>query len=51
VAYRNLRFITRHLSRRSRLPLQLFVLPPLRFAVLRRLIMRYRNPLRSMLRG
>ena len=49
-AYRNLRFITRHLARRKRIPLQMFVLPPLRFSGLRRLIMRYRNPLRSMLR-
>jgi hypothetical protein len=51
VAYRNLRFITRHLARRTRIPLQMFVLPALRLAPLRRLVMRYRNPLRSMLRG
>jgi glycosyltransferase involved in cell wall biosynthesis len=51
VAYRNLRFITRHLARRKRIPLQIFVLPPLRFSWIRRLIMRYRNPLRSMLRS
>ena len=49
-AYRNLRYITAHLPRRSRLPLQILMLPPLRLPILRRLIMRYRNPLRSMLR-
>jgi glycosyltransferase involved in cell wall biosynthesis len=49
-AYRNLRFITGYLRLRTRIPLQILMLPPLRIAVLRRLIIRYRNPLRMMLR-
>nr|WP_294551801.1 glycosyltransferase [uncultured Rhodopila sp.] len=50
-AYRNLRFITRHLPLRRRIPLQILVLPALRFSLLRRLIVRYRNPLVSVLRA
>src|SRR5208282_2284920 len=49
-AFRNLRYITRHLPKRTRIPLQLFVLPFLRVPILGRLIMRYRASLKSMLR-
>jgi GT2 family glycosyltransferase len=49
-AYRNLWYITSHLARTTRFPLQMLVLPPLRIPFLRRFLMRYRTPLRFMLR-
>lgn len=49
-AFRNLCYITGYLRLRTRIPLQVLMLPPLRIAPLRRLIIRYRNPLRTMLR-
>jgi glycosyltransferase involved in cell wall biosynthesis len=49
-AYRNLRFITRYLPGSKRLLLQTFVLAPLRIPLVRRFALRFRTPLRSMLR-